>query len=190
MASSTGVHCRNRCSDHPHTGVLAHAIANRLQDQGQHVALLAMMDSPLHTTVDDRATVPVADLLGGLLGEQADDIDTELDRTQLARRIAELPEPLTSFGFDRLARLLDAGTHALELITRYHPRPYKGSIVYFTAALDDPTGATGAASWADAVDGTVHNHAVQATHWRMTSESALARIGHVLTNLLTHTERA
>jgi thioesterase domain-containing protein len=60
----------------------------------------------------------------------------------------------------------------------------------FTAALDDPTGATGAASWSDAVDGTVHNHAVQATHWRMTSESALARIGHVLTNVMAHAERA
>ncbi|WP_433635017.1 non-ribosomal peptide synthase/polyketide synthase [Nocardia sp. CA-120079] len=171
-------------------GVLAHAVANQLQDQGQHVALLAMMDSPLHITVDETATVPLADLLGGLLGEQAEDTDTELDRTRLARRIAELPEPFASFGFDRLGRLLDAGTHSLELIARYRPRPYKGNLVYFTAGLDDPTGATGAAGWSDAVDGTVHNHAVQATHWRMTSESALARIGHVLTNVLAHPDRA
>ncbi len=171
-------------------GVLAHAVANQLQDQGQHVALLAMMDSTRHLTADETETVPVADLLGGLLGEQADDADTELDRTQLARRIAELPEPFASFGFDRLGRLLDAGTHSLELITRYRPRPYKGNLVYFTAAFDDPTGATGAASWSDVVDGTVHNHAVQTTHWRMTSESALARIGHVLTNVLAPADRA
>ncbi|MET8875709.1 non-ribosomal peptide synthase/polyketide synthase [Nocardia sp. NPDC004604] len=170
-------------------GVLAHAVANQLQDQGQQVAILAMMDSSLHVTVDETATVPVADLLGGLLGEQADETDTELDRTQLARRIADLPEPFASFGFDRLGRVLDAGTHSLELITRYRPRPYKGNLVYFTAALDDPTGATGAASWSDAIDGTVHNHAVQASHWRMTSESALARIGHVLTNVLAHADR-
>ncbi|MFE7743332.1 amino acid adenylation domain-containing protein [Nocardia sp. NPDC057455] len=40
-----------------------------------------------------------------------------------------------------------------------------------------------------AVDGTVHNHAVHASHWRMTSKSALTRIGHVLTVALADTER-
>lgn len=171
-------------------GVLAHAVAIHLQDQGQHVALLAMMDSSLNIAVDESATVPLADLLGGLLGEQADDADTELDRTRLAQRIAELPEPFASFGAERLGRVLDAGTRSLQLITRYRPRPYKGNLVYFTAALDDPTGATGAASWSDAIDGTVHNHAVQSSHWRMTSGSALARIGHVLTTVLADVDRA
>ncbi|MET8653479.1 amino acid adenylation domain-containing protein [Nocardia aurea] len=164
-------------------GVLAHAIAVRLQEQGEHVAVLAMMDSPRTVDPGESATVPIADLLGGLLGDQADDIDAELDVEHLADRIGELPEPFASFGVDRVTRLLAAGTRSLELMRRYRPRPYKGDLVYFTAALDDVSGATGAASWADAVDGTVHNHAVQATHWRMTSESALARIGRVLTTV-------
>ncbi|MEU2125968.1 amino acid adenylation domain-containing protein [Nocardia niwae] len=170
-------------------GVLAHAVAVQLQERGQRVAVLAMMDSSLRVAADQAATLPVADLLGGLLGEAADAEDAELDLPRLARRIAELPEPFASFGADRLDRALGAGAGSLELIRRYRPRPYKGNLVYFTAALDDPTGATGAASWADAVDGTVHNHAVHATHWRMTSESALARIGHVLTAALADTDR-
>nr|WP_280295541.1 non-ribosomal peptide synthase/polyketide synthase [Nocardia abscessus] len=168
-------------------GVLAHAVAVRLQEQGQRVAVLAMMDSSLRAGADANAPLPVADLLGGLLGEAADEEDAALDLPGLARRIAELPEPFASFGADRLDRALRAGAGSLELIRRYRPRPYKGNLVYFTAALDDPIGATGAASWADAVDGTVHNHAVHASHWRMTSESALARIGHVLTAVLAET---
>uniref|UniRef100_UPI002454F6EA thioesterase domain-containing protein n=1 Tax=Nocardia abscessus TaxID=120957 RepID=UPI002454F6EA len=172
-------------------GVLAHAVAVRLQEQGQRVAVLAMMDSSLRAGADANAPLPVADLLGGLLGgllgEAADEEDAALDLPGLARRIAELPEPFASFGADRLDRVLRAGAGSLELIRRYRPRPYKGNLVYFTAALDDPIGATGAASWADAVDGTVHNHAVHASHWRMTSESALARIGHVLTAVLADT---
>ncbi|MEV0342830.1 alpha/beta fold hydrolase [Nocardia sp. NPDC050713] len=170
-------------------GVLAHAVAIQLQDEGQHVATLAMMDSPRTESVAE-TTVPLADLLGGLLGEQAAEADTELGLAELAERIAELPEPFASFGAERLGRVLDAGTRSLELLARYRPRRYKGNLVYFTAALDDPTGATGAASWSDAVDGTVHNHAVTATHWRMTTESALARIGHVLTAAWADTDRA
>ncbi|MEW1739735.1 alpha/beta fold hydrolase, partial [Nocardia beijingensis] len=170
-------------------GVLAHAVAVQLQEQGQRVAVLAMMDSSLRVAADAAAALPVIDLLGGLLGEAADDEDADVDLPRLARRIADLPEPFASFGADRLDRVLGAGAGSLELIRRYRPRPYKGNLVYFTAALDDPTGAAGAASWADAVDGTVHNHAVHASHWRMTSESALARIGHVLTAALADTDR-
>ncbi|WP_306307226.1 amino acid adenylation domain-containing protein [Nocardia exalbida] len=170
-------------------GVLAHAVATQLQEQGQRVAVLAMMDSSLRVDAEEATALPVADLLGGLLGEAADDGDAELDLPRLARRLARLPEPFASFGADHLDRVLSAGAGSLELIRRYRPRPYKGNLLYFTAALDDPTGAAGAASWADAVDGTVHNHAVHASHWRMTSESALARIGHVLTAALADTER-
>ncbi|WP_280491204.1 non-ribosomal peptide synthetase [Nocardia asiatica] len=167
-------------------GVLAHAVAVRLQEQGQRVAVLAMMDSSPRVAAAP-APLPIADLLGGLLGDAATDEDAALDPPRLARRIAELPEPFASFGADRIDRVLSAGAESMELLRRYRPRPYKGNLVYFTAALDDPAGAAGAASWADAVDGTVRNHAVQASHWRMTSESALARIGHVLTALLTDT---
>jgi amino acid adenylation domain-containing protein len=170
-------------------GVLAHAVATQLQEQGQRVAVLAMMDSSLRVEAEEATALPVADLLGGLLGEAADDGDAELDLPRLARRLARLPEPFASFGADRLGRVLSAGAGSLELIRRYRPRPYKGNLLYFTTALDDPTGAAGAASWADAADGTVHNHAVHASHWRMTSESALARIGHVLTAALADTER-
>ncbi|MGW4284539.1 amino acid adenylation domain-containing protein [Nocardia sp. NPDC004750] len=170
-------------------GVLAHAVAVRLQEQGQRVAVLAMMDSSLRVAAHAAVALPVADLLGGLLGEAADDEDAELDPPRLARLLADLPEPFASFGADRIDRVLGAGARSLELIRRYRPRPYKGNLVYFTAALDDPSGAAGAASWADAVDGTVHNHAVHASHWRMTSESALARIGHVLTAALADTDR-
>ncbi|WP_255342603.1 non-ribosomal peptide synthase/polyketide synthase [Nocardia sp. CNY236] len=170
-------------------GVLAHAVAVQLQQLGQRVAVLAMMDSRRDIAATEQVAAPVADLLGGLLGDAASDADAELELAQLAHRIAELPEPFASFGVDRLERVVAAGATSLTLIRRYRPRPFKGNLVYFTAGLDDPTGAAGAASWADAVDGTVHNHAVQASHWRMTSEAALARIGHVLTAVLADADR-
>src|SRR5690606_4461790 len=180
-------------------GVLAHAVAIQLQDEGQHVATLAMLDSPRVVEPVAASAVPLADLVGGLLGEPTAELEAligadfdpaDWDSARLAALIADLPEPFASFGPDRLARLLAEGTRSLDLLTRYRPRRYKGNLLYFTAAHDDPTGATGAATWAEAVDGTVHNHAVAATHWRMTSDRALARIGHVLTTAWADTHRA
>ncbi|WP_228791182.1 amino acid adenylation domain-containing protein [Nocardia puris] len=50
-------------------GVLAHAMAVQLQDEGEQVALLAMLDSRLRHVGDYTATgVTLADLLGGLAG--------------------------------------------------------------------------------------------------------------------------
>ncbi|WUI70060.1 amino acid adenylation domain-containing protein [Nocardia sp. NBC_00403] len=162
-------------------GVLAHAMAVQLQSEGQQVALLAMMDSHLVAT-HATAAVPIAELLGGLLGGQATDLSlgADVDVTELARRLADLPEPFASFGAERIARVLEAGIRSATFIGAYRARPFVGDVVYFTAAHDDATGSAGAGTWVDAVSGAVHNYPVQSTHWRMTTDSALTEIGTVL----------
>ncbi|MGV9839446.1 non-ribosomal peptide synthase/polyketide synthase [Nocardia niigatensis] len=140
-------------------GVLAHAMAVRLQDDGQEVATLAMLDSSLESDVDVESAVPVADLLG----EAAGLVDAE-----------------SEVGADRIARIVDGAYAAFPLIGAYRPRRFKGDLVYFHAALDDPSGDWGISSWTDAIDGVLENHAVPATHWRMTSPDALAHIARVL----------
>jgi thioesterase domain-containing protein len=123
----------------------------------------------------------MAELVGGLLGEQATDLDLDADWAQLAQRMADLPHPIVPFGAERFARVLDAGIHSASLTSNYCPRRFEGDLVYFTAAFDDPTGTRGADTWLTAIGGIVDNHAVPTTHWRMTTESALAKIGKVLT---------
>nr|WP_246351321.1 non-ribosomal peptide synthetase [Nocardia barduliensis] len=170
-------------------GVLAHEIAVRLQRDGERVALLAVMDSyladPPGTVVTDAGQVPVAELIGGLLGEAAGDLGaaSDLDWTTLPQKLTELPEPFASFGADRVSRILDAAVHSVVLRGAYHPAVYHGDVHYFTAALDDPTGCVGATIWAEIVDGAVHNHAVSTTHWQMTTTSGLAQIAEVLTKV-------
>ncbi|WP_280373782.1 thioesterase domain-containing protein [Nocardia abscessus] len=168
-------------------GVIAHEMAVQLQRAGEQVELLAVMDSymadPPDTPPDDAGQVPVAELIGGLLGEQAGDLGNvaEVDWTALPGKMAELPEPFASFGADRVSRILDAAVHSVALRGAYDPPVYRGDVIYFTAALDDPTGCVGASIWSRVVDGRVHNHAVSTTHWRMTVASGLAQIADVLT---------
>ncbi|WP_433527655.1 amino acid adenylation domain-containing protein [Nocardia pseudovaccinii] len=171
-------------------GVFAHEIAVQLQRAGQRVATLAVMDSYMADPPDERAQgagspVPVAELIGGLLGEQAGDLgfDTDVDWGQLAERLVDLPEPFASFGSDRFTRVLDTAVHSVVLRNAYQPVRFHGNVIYFTAALDDPTGSIGAGIWADVVDGTVDNRPVPTTHWRMTAAEGLAEIGKLLTSI-------
>ncbi|MGV9720312.1 amino acid adenylation domain-containing protein [Nocardia beijingensis] len=168
-------------------GVIAHEMAVQLQRDGEQVALLAVMDSymadPPGTPPGDAGQVPVAELIGGLLGEQAGDLGNvaEVDWAALPERMAELPEPFASFGSERVTRILDAAVHSVALRGAYDPPVYRGDVIYFTAALDDPTGCAGASLWSEIVDGRVHNHPVPTTHWRMTVAAGLAEIAAVLT---------
>ncbi|WP_282783300.1 non-ribosomal peptide synthetase [Nocardia sp. CC201C] len=159
-------------------GVLAHAVAVLLQDQGQSVATLAMLDSSLAVAADEPTTIPVAQVLGGLLAEPGDLDDAA--PAVVAERLAALGEPFSSLGVDRIARIIDGGVRSLTLIAEHRPRRFKGDLLYFAAAGDDPSGASGVSTWSDAIDGVVHNHTVQATHWRMTAPDALAHISRVL----------
>ncbi|WP_306304989.1 non-ribosomal peptide synthetase [Nocardia concava] len=140
-------------------GVIAHAMAVQLQEEGQEVATLAMLDSSLESDVDPETAVPVAELLG----EAAGLVDAE-----------------SEVGAERMARIVDSALASFPLIGAYQPRRFKGDLLYFHAALDDPSGAWGVSSWTDAVDGVLENHAVPATHWQMTSPDALAHIARAI----------
>ncbi|MGW4635099.1 amino acid adenylation domain-containing protein [Nocardia sp. NPDC004415] len=161
-------------------GVLAHAMAVQLQAEGEQVALLAMLDSTLTCAAPARTgAASTADLLGGFAGDIGD-LDAAGDVSELARALSESTTPLAGLGQERVERVLTAALDAIPLDAAYRPRPFDGDITFFTATDDDPTGTIAAGSWRTAVTGTVHNHAVPTTHWRMTDPAALARIAAVL----------
>ncbi len=138
-------------------GVLAHAVAVRLQEEGEQVALLAMLDSYLDPHAGESGPVDLSEVVGGPLGDQLAGLDS-----------------------GRRARIIDAALHSVALTGAYRPRRFKGDLLYFTAALDDPTCTIGVSGWTDAIDGILHSYAVPVTHWRMTAPEALARIARVL----------
>ncbi|WP_342799871.1 amino acid adenylation domain-containing protein [Nocardia sp. No.11] len=164
-------------------GVLAHAMAVQLQEDGEEVALLGMLDSTLSAASQATASpVTAADLLGGFAGDLAADgtFDEVADAQGLAEVLGRLAAPLASLDSARIERVVDAAIASAALDAAYRPRRFDGAITYFTAAQDDPTGSTGAASWTEAASRPVRNHLVDATHWRMTESRALESIAKVL----------
>ncbi|MFD6395686.1 non-ribosomal peptide synthase/polyketide synthase [Nocardia sp. NPDC060249] len=156
-------------------GLLAHAVATGLQADGEQVARLAMMDSWLGDGPEQTTMPTVGDLLGGLAGD-----DLAFDTDGLAAAAAGIGGPLAALDRDRVTRIIDAATASMRMVDDYRPRRFDGDLVYFAATVDDPSGSRGAASWATAVDGTIHRHGIPATHWAMAGEAALARIADVL----------
>jgi thioesterase domain-containing protein len=165
-------------------GVLAHAVAVRLQRRGDSVRLLAMMDSWLTVEPGSGRPMTADDLLGGLLGldglAATAEPDLGLDADDVIRRLAALPEPFASLPRERVARIVAAGEESLTMTERYRPDRFTGDVVYFAASRDVPADQDGAAGWRVAVDGDVRRHLVDTTHWTMASPEALAAIGRVL----------
>ncbi|WP_417629251.1 amino acid adenylation domain-containing protein [Nocardia lasii] len=168
-------------------GVLAHEMAVQLQEQGQRVGVLALMDS-YASELDAQAVAgpeSAAEIFGGLLGpDTVDSLGSEFDADTLAARFAELPEPFASFDAATVTRALDSAAESIELRRRHTPRTFRGDLVYFTAAIGTTDPTAGAASWAPTVTGSVTNHEVASTHWAMTQPAALDTIGAALTEAL------
>ncbi|MFJ9370512.1 amino acid adenylation domain-containing protein [Nocardia sp. NPDC101769] len=171
-------------------GVIAHAMAVQLQEEGAEVALLAMLDSHHETTgrasVSVRRVVPLAELLGGLLGDVAANLP-DLDSTpeRLAQQLAVLGEPFASFGADRIAAAIDNAARSTQLVGSYHARTFHGDLMYFTAAQGLSPEIQGAMTWIDVIDGHINDAQVDATHWSMTGDKALGQIADVLAKILT-----
>ncbi len=156
-------------------GLLAHAVATGLQADGEQVAQLAMMDSWLGDGPEQTPLPTVGDLLGGLAGD-----DLAFDTDGLTAAAAGIGGPLAALDRARIARIIDAATASMRMVDGYRPRTFDGDLVYFAATVDDPSGSRGAASWTTAVEGTIHRYGIDATHWAMAGEAALARIAAVL----------
>ncbi|WP_407445612.1 non-ribosomal peptide synthase/polyketide synthase [Rhodococcus sp. (in: high G+C Gram-positive bacteria)] len=157
-------------------GVIAHAMAVQLQATGRTVETLVMLDSFADTDTGTGASeepeVPMSDMLAGF--GIAGDGDAPADLAGVVRVVADLTGN-TAEDTERLVRqLMEAARHNVVLAAGHRPARFDGDVLYFTAAEDEGHGAAG---WADAVSGRIHDHSVPVTHWRMTSTEALAVLG-------------
>ncbi len=162
-------------------GVIAHAMAVRLQAEGERVDTLVMLDSVAGNgaRTGESSDVSMSELLAGFGLDDADAAGAE-DIDDLVTSVASLTGNTEDDTRRVMTRLVAAAQRNSELMAGHRPGTYDGDIVYFTAAADDPTGTRGASGWNAAVTGAVDNHQVPATHWQMTSPDALDVIVPVL----------
>ncbi len=165
-------------------GVIAQAVATRLQAEGETVASLTMLDS--------------------LPGAALADFETELRHvlTELGIPEDHLPDRLAELGDDALESLhaaLAADTpisraqfvgmyrgalHSVAVLTELEPARFDGDLTYFTALRTPQKLGDGASRWRPFVSGIIADHPVDATHQELLSAVAVATSGPVIAQVV------
>ncbi|MBH0779872.1 non-ribosomal peptide synthetase [Nocardia bovistercoris] len=167
-------------------GLIAYEVAVRLQESGERVALLSMMDS--YRLSDDLLSMAmpsvgeiVAEFGDEALGGQAPDGDLTL--REAADLLRSRPGPFAALTVDHLERLYEGYANGTVLAHGFRPRVFDGDVVFFSAGADeinrsDP--ARRASAWEPFVTGDVHDHVLPCGHAAMTTPESLSVIGPVL----------
>ncbi|PZG99974.1 non-ribosomal peptide synthetase, partial [Streptomyces sp. NTH33] len=170
-------------------GLVAHAVAARLEAAGEEVALLALLDSyPL----PDGFRAPEIDgrhVLTALLGSRGESVpvrcaDGVPDIAELAEALRQSDRVLAGLEHAQAAVVVAATLDNLRMRYRYVPDVRFGGDALFFDATGTPAAQSGAAAWAPYVAGRVEEFAVDCEHARMTEAEPLRAIGEVLARRL------
>jgi thioesterase domain-containing protein len=164
-------------------GVVAYAMACRLQQMGERVALLGIMDS--YPSTDARQSSPmteeklmkeIAPMLGLDLGGLGDE---PLNFTAIylaAKRAGQIPADFD----ERIARRnMEMLLHNSILEQRFRVSHYDGDILFFFADVKDGEHRLPSA-WQPYITGNLEVHTVHCKHYEMTEPAPLKVIGKIL----------
>ncbi|MFF3174658.1 amino acid adenylation domain-containing protein [Streptomyces sp. NPDC057900] len=172
-------------------GVIAHEMAVQLEESGESVETLAILDAyPLDGgTVDAAASAEAApgsvagqDILGMLLELFGHDPTGWAGESLTYPRFVEIARAqgglLSSFDEERVAALARTFTNSTRIAGLHEPRPFGGDAVLFTAREHAP--GTALCLWRPLVEGALEALPVDCAHSEMGSPAVLGDIGRVL----------
>ena len=166
---------------------MAYAMACRLQQMGEHVALLGIMDS--YPSTEERQSSPMTEEklmkeLVPMLGLDLGDIgDGPLNFTAVylaAKRAGQIPADFD----ERIARRnMQMLLHNSILEQRFRARQYQGDILFFFADVKEGEHRLPSA-WQHYISGKPEVHTVHCKHYEMTEPAPLKTIGKILNQKL------
>jgi thioesterase domain-containing protein len=170
-------------------GLVAHAVAARLEEQGEEVALLGLLDAYPLPDGFTAPTITGREVLTAFLGERAADLpllcaDLTPDPLELSTVLRREDPILGALDTPQSIAVIEATAAHLAMRYRYVPeRRFTGNAVFFNA-LRTPAALTGADAWAPYILGRVEEHDIDSAHWDLTTTEPLREIGKVLAEQL------
>jgi thioesterase domain-containing protein len=159
-------------------GVVAQAVATRLQADEQEIGLLALLDAyPANQVVArelSRAEIISLAFDGLDVPDSAD-----LSPADLQPRLAERGSALGDLSEQALADVLRVTENNIQLLLGFEPDSYDGNALLFQAARDGENDER-AKLWQAYITGEIAVHLVDSTHFHMTSPEALSAIGPIV----------
>ncbi|HEU5471257.1 MAG TPA: non-ribosomal peptide synthase/polyketide synthase [Actinophytocola sp.] len=171
-------------------GLVAQAAAVLLQEAGEEVALLAILDSYPAGSDEPAEVPPAGQVVAAVLDAAGIDPDTvepdtagPLTPEDGARLLRRRGGPLADLLAERLPTVVDVFRTSVELRSRFVPGRFRGDLLLFTAG--DPADAPGKADrWREHVTGAVAVRPVGCRHEDMLRAGPLAEIGRQLAERL------
>ncbi|MDN3354915.1 non-ribosomal peptide synthetase [Actinomadura sp. DC4] len=158
-------------------GLLVHEIAAELQELGEQVSLLGLLDAfPGHRPGQARSEEEIL----AQFAEQFGLSGTEPDRDAILKATGG---SLAHFDRPTAEAILDTYTHLSRMAFDHVPRPFHGDALLFVAELEEEQEPRVAAT-RPYITGEVVRHDVNARHASMTDPGPLREIGRVLARRL------
>ncbi|KAF0960681.1 amino acid adenylation domain-containing protein [Rhodococcus sp. T7] len=166
-------------------GVVAHAIAGALQNQGEELGMLVMLDS---FPSDAWASMPTEqDALAALLymvGYDPEPLLADgLDRQQVIDILRGEGSALAGINEHTPAAMIDNFANAVRLESEPSQIVVDSDMLFFTAARNPPTAAT-YDLWRPYLTGTIVNHDLDCEHKDMTQPRWIGEVGSVVNEAL------
>ncbi|MFF1413400.1 amino acid adenylation domain-containing protein [Streptomyces sp. NPDC058289] len=157
-------------------GIVAHSLAVRLQEEGEEVALLALMDSYLPTDgwESERLSYDSPEVLGAITESIGHDPTSPTS-------------PLAGLGAEGLSALVGVFVDIANLSDRISAGKFLGDILFFAATADKPGSDLTPDVWSPHTTGRIDVHDIDCVHGAMTQPRHLSAIGQVLAARLADT---
>ncbi|MFD3457918.1 amino acid adenylation domain-containing protein [Streptomyces sp. NPDC058691] len=154
-------------------GVVAHEMARQLQEHGEEVALLALLDSypgpALTPAGPDTRT------------RTADETEDEVAEDEVAELIRQAGPDTVGDDDQIRAAVADTFVHNLRLMHAHTPGQVNGDLLFFTAALDKHEEHPTSDAWRTHTTGQVINTDLRYGHYEINTPASLAEIGLAIT---------
>ncbi|GAA1044576.1 amino acid adenylation domain-containing protein [Streptomyces murinus] len=170
-------------------GMVAHAVAARLERLGEEVRLLGLLDAyPLPEGFEARP-ITGGDVLHGLLGEVPADVSVHCaegapDVRELALLVRDRAPGLGELDGPSAAAVVEATIANLDIRLRHVPDLSFGGDLLFFNATGTPAPLTAAEAWAPYVGGRIEEVDIDCRHAEMTDPEPLRAIGEILSGRL------
>lgn len=179
-------------------GQVAHAVATLLQDEGEEVGLLAVLDTypldgerrsrELSAGPEELEQEALSFLLTTSMREIPGDFVPPFSRSEVTEFIREGDGLWGDLDPQTLDAVVDTYQENAALMTRATYRVFEGDLVFFTAA-GTPREEVDHRAWEPYVKGHVIDHRVNSSHDALTGPAALTEVGPVLARALEHGPR-
>jgi amino acid adenylation domain-containing protein len=166
-------------------GGIAHAVASRLQDEGEQVEFLALLDSyPADHRLLALDPAAMLDMIeSAILVTMAQDLGLGIETADGPQSRQQMRQAVASgFGLPEqtLADLPRAAANLIRIVQGSEHAIFQGNAIYIRAEGSRPDIADVSKLWQPYLTGTIDHHTISCSHFEMMKPGPIAQIGALL----------